>query len=107
MKKQSDLSEYDIMKLALSEEETILSKQRTQLAFIQTGLAGIGVGLVVFRFWEGAFFQGIALLLVIYGFYEIVRSYRKLGEYSKRLERVKEIVKKSKYGRLEYGGGKL
>lgn len=88
----------------LSEERTILSKQRTALAFMQTGLAAIGLGLLVIKFWPDDAIRLIGFMLILFGFYEIARSYAKLSEYNRRLERVKGIVKKSRWGRIEYEG---
>lgn len=87
----------------LSEEQTLLAKQRTMLSFIQTGIASIGFGLVVVQFWENTFAQIVAAILVGIGFYEIIRAYRKLSEYNQRLERLKGFIKKSHFAYVEYG----
>ncbi|VVB59746.1 Uncharacterised protein [uncultured archaeon] len=97
------LDDEEVAEFILSEERTVLSKQRTALAFIQTGLAAIGVGLVVVKFWTDDVFRGVGGILIALGFYEIARSYNKLSEYNKRLERVKRFVKNSKWGKVEYG----
>lgn len=88
----------------LSEEQTLLAKQRTMLSFIQTGLAFIGMGLVVAKFFGVAIFQFIGSILILIGFYEVARAYKKMSEYNRRLDRVKDIIKKSKIGELEYQG---
>lgn len=89
----------------LSEEQTLLSKQRTAHSFMQTGLVFVGLGLTVVKLFSEIFFQGIGLLLIIIGFYEIAHAYRKLGEYSQRLKRVKKFLKGSAYEEIEYGSG--
>ncbi len=87
----------------LSEEQTLLAKQRTMLSFIQTGLAFIGFGLVVVQFWENFLAQLVGAVLVAIGFYEIARSYKKLSEYNRRLERLKSFIKNSHFAYVEYG----
>ena len=97
-----DINREDIAEYILSEERTVLSKQRTALAFIQTGFAAVGAGLIVVKFWEDALFRYTGVILMIFGFYEIVKAYPKLLKYEKRLDRVKDLVKKSKWGKYEY-----
>ncbi len=97
------LDSEDVAEFILSEERTVLSKQRTALAFIQTGLAAIGVGLIVVKFWMEGAFRAVGIILILLGFYEIARAYRKLAEYNRRLNRVKRLVKNSKWGKIEYG----
>ncbi len=87
----------------LSEEQTLLSKQRTALSFMQTGLVFIGVGLTVAKLFSEIFFQGIGILLIMIGFYEIAHSYKKLGEYNQRLKKLKKVLRGSKYAAIEYG----
>lgn len=87
----------------LSEEQTLLSKQRTALSFMQTGLVFIGVGLTVSKLFSEIFFQGVGILLIMIGFYEIAYSYKKLREYNQRLWRVKKFLKGSKYAEIDYG----
>lgn len=87
---------------ALSEEQTLLSKQRTALSFMQTGLVFIGVGLTVAKLFSDAFFQAVGIALLIIGFYEIAHAYKKLGEYNRRLKRVKKFLKGSRYAEIEY-----
>lgn len=100
-----DLNNEDVAEYILSEERTMLSKQRTALAFIQTGLAAIGVGLIVVKFWAEDIFRAVGMVLIFLGFYEIARAYKKLSEYNKRLDRVKTLVRKSKWGKYEYEAG--
>lgn len=87
----------------LSEEQTLLSKQRTMLSFIQTGLGFIGMGLVVAKFFGDLIYELVGILLIIIGFYEIGRAYKKLAEYNRRLERVKAMIRESNMGEVEYG----
>lgn len=91
----------------LSEEQTLLSKQRTMLSFIQTGLGFIGMGLVVTKFFGDLVYTLFGSLLIIIGFYEIGRAYKKLGEYNRRLERIKSVIKQSSIGQIEYGPNSL
>ncbi len=86
----------------LSEEQTLLAKQRTMLAFIQTGLGFIGMGLIVAKFFGVVIFQFIGSVLILIGFYEIARAYKKMTEYNRRLERVKNLIKKNSICELEY-----
>jgi uncharacterized membrane protein YidH (DUF202 family) len=104
---EEDLNREDVAEYILSEERTVLSKQRTALAFVQTGLAAVGAGLIVVKFWEDVAFRYVGVILMVFGFYEIVNAYPKLVKYEKRLRRVKELVKKSKWGRFEYGESEL
>lgn len=99
-----ELNSEEVAEYVLSEERTILSKQRTSLAFIQTGLAAVGAGLVVVKFWTEDIFRAVGVILIVLGFYEIARAYKKLSEYNKRLDKVKTLVRKSKWGKFEYGG---
>lgn len=98
-----NLNKEDVAEYILSEERTVLSKQRTALAFVQTGIAMVGLGLVVVKFWMEYSFRMVGTILIGLGFYEIARSYHKLAEYNKRLDRVKTLVRKSKWGKIEYG----
>lgn len=98
-----NLNREEVAEYILSEERTVLSKQRTALAFVQTGLAAVGLGLIVVKFWLEYPFRMVGTILIGLGFYEIARSYQKLAEYNKRLDRVKTLVKKSKWGKFEYG----
>ncbi len=86
----------------LSEEQTLLAKQRTMLSFIQTGLAFIGIGLVVAKFFGELIFQFIGSVLILIGFYEVARAYKKMSEYNRRLERVKNLIKKNSICEIEY-----
>ncbi len=97
-----DVDREDVAEYILSEERTILSKQRTTLAFIQTGLAAIGAGLIVVKLWDALHYQYVGVALMAFGTYEIARSYPKLVKYEKRLKHVKELIKKSKWGKYEY-----
>lgn len=98
-----ELNNEDVAEYVLSEERTILSKQRTSLAFVQTGLAAVGAGLIVVKYWTEDIFRAVGIVLIVLGFYEIARAYKKLYEYNKRLERIKALVRKSKWGKFEYG----
>ena len=97
------INKEKVAEFTLSDERTILSKQRTELAFMQTGIAMVGLGLVALKFWFEGPIEIVATVLVGLGFYEIARSYQKLLEYSRRLDRIKTLVRKSKWGKFEYG----
>lgn len=97
-----DVDREDVAEYILSEERTILSKQRTTLAFIQTGLATIGAGLIVVKLWDAIHYQYVGIVLMAFGAYEIARAYPKLTKYEKRLKHVKDLIKKSKWGKYEY-----
>jgi len=98
-----NINREDFAEYTLSDERTILSKQRTELAFMQTGIAMVGLGLLVLKFWPDYPIKIVATVMLGVGLYEIARSYQKLLEYNRRLERVKTLVKKSKWGVVEYG----
>jgi len=87
----------------LGEEQTLLAKERTMLSFVRTGLGFIGVGLVSAKFFGEPIFQIIGAILILIGFYQISRAYRKMSEYEQRLRRVKRVIKESKIGEIEYG----
>ncbi|MBU4245447.1 hypothetical protein L6303_06640 [archaeon] len=70
---------------------------------MQTGIAMVGLGLVVLKFWLEYSIKIAGTVLLGLGLYEIIRSYQRLLEYNRRLERVKKLVKKSKWGVVEYG----
>lgn len=70
---------------------------------MQTGIAMAGLGFVVLKFWLEYPIKIAGTVLLGLGFFEIARSYQKLLEYNRRLERIKTLVKKSKWGVVEYG----
>lgn len=74
----------------LSEERTILSKERTILAFMQTGIALIGIGLVVINLLTNLPSQVVGWILILFGFLEIIESYRRLRKYMQRMGQMKK-----------------
>ncbi len=103
MAKKERLNKMSLAEIVLSDERTILSKERTALAFMQTGFAAIGVGLLVVKLWAEDIFRAVGIILIVLGFYEVAQSYGKLAKYDRRLKRVKNLVKKSEWGKVEYG----
>lgn len=103
MAKKNEVIKEAVAEFILSEERTLLSEQRTALSFMRTGLATIGVGLIILRFWGDFMFRTLGIGLVLIGTYEIGQSYYKLLKYNKRFKRIKNVVKGSKWGELEYG----
>ncbi len=84
-----------IYEFVLTEEQTLLSKKRTMLSFIRTGLAFIGLGLVVVKFFQEMFYQTVGIALILIGFFEVARSYKKLFDYNKRMKALKKFMQKN------------
>ncbi len=89
------------VQIVLTEEQTILSRERTMLSHIRTGLAFIGAGLIVVKFFSQVYYQGVGILLMIIGFFEVISSYKKLYDYNKKIKCLKKYVKKNIIDDLE------
>lgn len=79
----------------LSEEQTILSRERTIQSFMQTGIASIGVGLVVINVFRDSFgFMVLGGFLVVIGLAEVLESLRRLKIQKGLMKRVKTKERK-------------
>lgn len=74
----------------LREEEVLLAKERTILAFMQTGLASIGVGVVLVKFFQEIAIQLAGFSLIIIGLLESYESGRRLRKKQKEMEEIKK-----------------
>ena len=86
--------------LLLSQEQTILSRERNMQAYISTGLAFIGVGLVVLRLFEGMLYWVLGGVFLLIGFWQILEAYERFRKYRKV---ARQIRRKEKALRLEVG----
>ncbi|MCX6774793.1 MAG: DUF202 domain-containing protein [DPANN group archaeon] len=82
--------------LVLLEEQTILSRERTMQQYIATGLAFIGVGLLVARFFLGPVYTAMSAALIAIGFWQIYAAY-------KRFERYRCLAKKLRKKERKFG----
>jgi uncharacterized membrane protein YidH (DUF202 family) len=73
----------------LREEEVLLAKERTILAFMQTGLASIGVGVVLVKLFTEWPFQIAGFILIMIGIVESYESGRRLRKKQKEMEILK------------------
>ena len=74
----------------LREEEVVLAKERTILAFMQTGLASIGVGIVLVKLFIEWPFQLAGFILIVIGLLESYESGRRLRRKQKEMEDLKK-----------------
>jgi len=86
--------------LALQEEQTLLSRERTMQQYMTTGLAFIGVGLIVVKFFIEYIYITIGIILIFIGFWQLWQAYRRFKKYRKV---IKMIRKKEKDIGLEVG----
>jgi len=80
--------------ILLKEEEVILAKERTILSFMQTGLASIGVGIVLVKLFQEVPFQVAGFILIIIGIVESYESGRRLRKKQKEMEILKRKLGK-------------
>lgn len=83
--------------LLLKEEEVLLAKERTILAFMQTGLAAVGIGIILVKLFQEIYFQLAGFVLILVGIVEAYESARRLRLKQKEME----IIKK-KLGNLKF-----
>jgi uncharacterized membrane protein YidH (DUF202 family) len=74
----------------LSEERTLLSKERTILSFMQTGLASIGLGIVLTYYLKETFLTYVGYILILTGFAEVLESIRRLRTKQKQVDKLKK-----------------
>lgn len=86
--------------LLLLEEQTLLSRERTMQQYITTSLALIGVGILVLKFFEGAYYIILGILLNTLGFVQITMAYIRFIRYRKVVRRLR---KKERKFRLDIG----
>ena len=77
--------------LVLKEEEVLLAKERTILSFMQTGLAFIGLGLIVTNFLKEADIRLVGFVLIIVGFVEVLESIRRLRKKQSQMHKLKKM----------------
>jgi len=90
-KESKELSRIEI----LQKEQLVLAKERTILAFMQVGLASIGVGVIIVKFFDDMIFRAIGYLLVIVGGLEAYESTRRLRKKQKEMEELKKELRTS------------
>jgi uncharacterized membrane protein YidH (DUF202 family) len=78
----------------LKEEEVILAKERTILSFMQTGLAAIGIGIILVKLFQELPFQLAGFILILIGVAESYESGRRLRKKQKEMEILKKKLGK-------------
>ena len=68
----------------------MLSKQRTILSFMRTGLAFVTAGIVIASFFKEALAQIVGYILMGIGFVEVFESIRRLVVKQKEMEELKK-----------------
>jgi len=82
--------------LLLSEEQTILSRERTMHAYMQTGLAFISVGVIILQVIQGSSYMMLGGFLILVGFLQLAEAFRR---YMKYRHDIRELRRKEKrYG---------
>lgn len=76
--------------ILLREEEVLLSKERTILSFMQTGLAAIGIGIILVKLFEQIYFQIAGFILILVGIVEAYESGRRLRVKQKEMDIIKK-----------------
>ncbi|MBI2675633.1 MAG: DUF202 domain-containing protein [Candidatus Aenigmarchaeota archaeon] len=89
-------SEGGEARLLLVYEQTILSKERTALSFMQIGLVfvGLGLGLIAVYLQNHIIGLAIGFFLIIVGWLEMMESHAKLKKYGSLLDEVKAKLRK-------------
>ena len=80
--------------ILLKEEEVILAKERTILSFMQTGLASIGVGIILVKLFQELPFQVAGFILILIGVVECYESGRRLRKKQKEMDKIKKRLGK-------------
>jgi len=80
--------------LILLEEQTILSRERTMQQYIATGLAFIGVGLLVARFFLGQIYALMSAALIGVGFWQIYIAYNRFKKYQYLAKKLRKKERK-------------
>jgi uncharacterized membrane protein YidH (DUF202 family) len=75
---------------AIREEELLLSKERTILSFMRTGLGFVTAGAAIYGFFQNLpLAMAIGYILVGVGFVEVFESMRRLVSKQRELEKLK------------------
>ena len=75
--------------ILLKQEEVVLAKERTILSFMQTGLAAIGIGIILVKFFQEIYFQIAGFILILIGIIEAYDSGRRLRIKQKEMDEIK------------------
>ena len=86
----------DMVLIDLALERTILAKQRTTLSEISVFLSLIGVGLLVFKFFEYLFIKILGLTVSLTALFFITKLFH---SYKKFKRKIKKIDKRNNYFR--------
>lgn len=89
-KNKDTIKKLEEKEVILSEERTLLSKERTILSFMQTGLASIGLGIVLTYYLKGTVMTYVGYALILTGFLESLESIRRLRAKQKEVETLKK-----------------
>lgn len=80
--------------ILLKEEEVLLAKERTILSFMQTGLAAIGIGIILVKLFQEVPFQLAGFILLLIGIVESYESGRRLRIKQKEMDVIKRKLGK-------------
>ncbi len=80
--------------LLLSEQQVLLSSERTILQFMQVGLVVVGTGIVIATVFNQLLIQILGYILIFAGILEVVEAYRKLRMRMKQMDYYKTRKKK-------------
>jgi uncharacterized membrane protein YidH (DUF202 family) len=79
---------------AMHEEELLLSKERTMLSFMRTGLGFVTAGAAIYGFFQSLpLARAIGYILVGVGFVEVFESMRRLVSKQRQLDRLQRQCK--------------
>jgi len=77
------------------EQQVLLSKERTILSFMQTGLAFIGVGLIISNIFRSSISEFVGYILLLIGFLEVLESVRRLRRKQMEMDELKNRLLKA------------
>ena len=78
----------------MEQEELLLSKERTVLSFMRTGLGFVTAGAAIFGFFQNIVLaRMIGYILVGVGFVEVFESMRRLVSKQRELEKMRSQCK--------------
>ena len=87
IQKDTQISRNEILtELAL--ERTILAKQRTTLAEISVFLSIIGLGLLLFKFFDFILIKMIGILISLTAVYFITRLFHSFKRFKKKIKKI-------------------
>ena len=74
----------------MHEEELLLSKERTVLSFMRTGLGFVTAGAAIFGFFQSLLLARIiGYVLLVIGFVEVFESLRRLVSKQREIQNLK------------------